>query len=189
MKVILLQELDNLGDEGDIVTVKDGYGRNFLIPRGLAKVATTGAVKAWQEERRQASRKLAQRREDAERLAAELSRIELVVTAKVGAENRIFGSITSQQIVDALAHEGVSVDRRKVEMTEDVRHIGVYTAEVKLHPEVVAQVKVRVEPEGGAAAAPEVPAPETPASETPVEEPAPADDAGPDFDLFEDDEE
>jgi large subunit ribosomal protein L9 len=171
MKVILLQELDNLGDEGDIVTVKDGYGRNFLIPRGLAKVATTGAVKAWQEERRQASR------------------IELVVTAKVGAENRIFGSITSQQIVDALAHEGVSVDRRKVEMTEDVRHIGVYTAEVKLHPEVVAQVKVRVEPEGGAAAAPEVPAPETPASETPVEEPAPADDAGPDFDLFEDDEE
>jgi hypothetical protein len=65
----------------------------------------------------------------------------------------------------------------------------VYTAEVKLHPEVVAQVKVRVEPEGGAAAAPEVPAPETPASETPVEEPAPADDAGPDFDLFEDDEE
>ena len=106
MKIILLQEVENLGDEGEVVTVKDGYGRNYLIPRGFAKVATTGAVKAWKEERRQAARKLAQRKDDAERMAAELSKVELVVTAKVGAENRIFGSITSQQIVEALAHEG-----------------------------------------------------------------------------------
>ena len=175
MKIILLQEVENLGDEGDVVTVKDGYGRNYLIPRGLGKVATDSAVKAWKEERRQAARKLAQRKEDAERLAAELARIELVVTAKVGAENRIFGSITSQQIVEALAHEGVTVDRRKVEMTEDVRHVGVYTAAVRLHTEVLAEVKVRVEPEGGMAVVPEEPAQPAPAP-APVEEPETADD-------------
>lgn len=183
MKIILLQEVENLGDEGDVVTVKDGYGRNYLIPRGLAKVATVGAVKAWTEERRQASRKLAQKKEDAERLAAELAKIELVVTAKVGAENRIFGSITSQQIVEALAHEGVTVDRRKVELTEDVRHIGVYTAVVKVHAEVAAEVKVRVEPEGGMPVVPETPepvaAPESAAADEPIS----------DLDFPEDDEE
>ncbi len=183
MKIILLQEVENLGDEGDVVTVKDGYGRNYLIPRGLAKVATAGAIKAWTEERRQAARKLAQRKEDAERLAAELTKIELVITAKVGVENRIFGSITSQQIVEALAHEGVTVDRRKVEMTEDVRYVGVYTAAVKIHPEVLAQVKVRVEPEGGMPAVAETPAPEV------APEPVEVDQADTDLEFPEDDEE
>jgi len=182
MKIILLQEVENLGDEGDVVTVKDGYGRNYLIPRGLGKVATDSAVKAWKEERRQAARKLAQKKEDAQRLAAELSRIELVVTAKVGAENRIFGSITSQQIVEALAHEGVTVDRRKVEITEDIRHVGVYTAAVKVHPEVLAEVKVRVEPEGGMPVVTAEPVEVAPEPE-PVEEPAGSED---DFELDED---
>lgn len=148
MKVILLQEVEKLGDEGSVVTVKDGYGRNFLIPRGLAKLATPGAVKAWQEERKQASRKLAQRKGDAQTLAAELAKMELVLTAKVGEENRIFGTITAQQIADALAHQGVTVDRRKVELAEEVRHLGVYSAFVRLHAEVTAEVKFRVEGEG-----------------------------------------
>lgn len=148
MKVILLQEVEKLGAEGSVVTVKDGFGRNYLIPRGLAKVATVGAVKAWQEERRQAGRKIAQRKDDAQRLAADLASIELVVLAKVGEENRIFGTITVPQIVDALAHKGVTVDRKKVEIHEDVRHLGVYSAFVKLHPEVTAEVKFRVEGEG-----------------------------------------
>lgn len=174
MKVILLQELENLGDEGEIVSVKDGYGRNYLIPRGLARLATPGAVKAWQEERRQASRKLAQRKEDAERLAAELATLELVLHARVGEENRIFGSITSQQVADALAGKGIVVDRRKVEMDEDVRHIGVYTASVRIHSEVTAQVKVRVEPEGGVAAAPAPVA--APVESEPVEVEEPVDD-------------
>lgn len=148
MKVILLQDVDNLGDEGAVVDVKPGYGRNFLIPRGLAATATTGRIKQWQEERRQMSRKLAQKREDAEALAAELGNMEVVIKAKVGEERRIFGSITSQQVVDGLAAQGVRVDRRNVDLDEDIRMLGVYTASVKLHSDVTGKVKVRVEPEG-----------------------------------------
>ncbi|MBO6575245.1 MAG: 50S ribosomal protein L9 [Rhodothermales bacterium] len=166
MKVILLQEVENLGGEGEIVSVKNGYGRNYLIPRGLARLATAGSIKAWQEERKQASRKIAQKKGDAEALAAELAGMELVLQAKAGEENRIFGSITSAQIVDALASEGVTVDRRRVELDEDVRMLGVYTASVRIHPEVVAKVKFRVEPEGGAVAAPETAEAEPAAEET-----------------------
>lgn len=147
MKVILLKEVENLGDAGDVVTVKNGYGRNYLIPQGLARLATPNVVKAWQEERRQAARRLSQLKADAENLAAELSKMEVVVPAKVGEENRIFGTVTSQQVALALAAQGVQVDRRKVELDEDIRLVGVYTASIKLHTEVTAQVKVRVVPE------------------------------------------
>ncbi|WP_456427229.1 50S ribosomal protein L9 [Rhodocaloribacter sp.] len=153
MKVILLKEVENLGDEGEIVTVKNGYGRNYLIPKGLARLATANVVKAWKEERRQASRKLMKLKEDAENLARELAEMEVVIPAKVGEENRIFGSVTAQQVVAALEKQGLQVDRRKVSLDEDIRLIGVYTATVKLHPEVTAQVKVRVVPEASEAEA------------------------------------
>ncbi|GIV61374.1 MAG: 50S ribosomal protein L9 [Rhodothermaceae bacterium] len=147
MKVLLLQDVENLGNEGDIVTVKDGYGRNYLIPKGLARLATPNVVKAWQEERRQKARKLMQLKEDAENLARQLATMEVVLPARVGEENRIFGSITAQQVALALAEQGIQVDRRKISIDEDIRHVGVYSASVKLHPEVVAQVKLRVVPE------------------------------------------
>jgi large subunit ribosomal protein L9 len=146
MKVILLQDVDNLGAEGDIVTVKDGYGRNFLIPQGLALMATTGTVKARQEEQRQAAHKISQQKGSAEELAKRLAQEEIVITARVGEENRIFGSITNQQIATALKEKGIDLDRRKIALDEDIRVIGVYTASIRLHPEVVAEVKVRVEP-------------------------------------------
>ncbi|QXD14483.1 50S ribosomal protein L9 [Rhodocaloribacter litoris] len=147
MKVLLLQDVENLGNEGDIVTVKDGYGRNYLIPRGLARLATPSLVKAWKEERRQAARKLMQQKADAENLAAQLAEMEVVVPAKVGEENRIFGTVTAQQVADGLAKQGVQVDRRRITLDEDIRLIGVYTATLKLHPEVTATVKIRVVPE------------------------------------------
>ncbi len=147
MKVILLEDVDNLGEEGTIVSVKDGYGRNFLIPKRLARLATKNTVKAWEEERPQASRKLSKRKEDATALAAEIAKVEVVLQAKVGEENRIFGSITAQQIADGLAAHGVTADRRKIEIQDEIKVLGVYTASVKVHPEVVAQVKVRVEAE------------------------------------------
>lgn len=147
MKVLLLEDVDNLGDAGSIVTVKDGYGRNFLIPRGLARLATDNVVKAWEEERRQMSRKLSKKKEDAEKLAADMASLEVLILAKVGEENRIFGSVTAQQVVDGLASQGIEVDRRKVDITEDIKHVGVYSANVKVHPEVVAEVKIRVEAE------------------------------------------
>ncbi len=147
MKVLLLEEMDNLGEAGEIVDVKDGYGRNYLIPRGLAKMATNGVVKAWQEERRQASRKMSKAKEDAEALAKEMASVEVVVFAKVGEENRIFGSVSAVHVAEGLAKHGIEADRRKITMGDDIKHTGVYIASVKIHPEVVAEVKVRVEPE------------------------------------------
>lgn len=146
MQVILLKEVEKLGEEGEIVSVKNGYGRNYLIPQGLARLATPGAIKAQKEEERQASRKRLQEKENAEQLAAEMANMELVVTAKVGEENRIFGTVTSQQVALQLATKGIQIDRRKIELDEDIKVIGVYTASVKLHPKVTATVKVRVEP-------------------------------------------
>lgn len=149
MKVILIKEVEKLGDAGEVVTVKNGYGRNYLIPQGLARLATEGAIRAQQEEVRQASRKRLQEKVNAEALAKEMESMELVVTAKVGEENRIFGTVTSQQVALQLATQGIQVDRRRIEMEEDIRVIGVYSASVKLHPEVTATVKVRVEPSDG----------------------------------------
>jgi large subunit ribosomal protein L9 len=151
MQVILLQDVDKLGTEGEVVTVKDGYGRNFLIPRGLARVATQGAVKARQEELRQQTRKRAQERDRAQQAKEQLEGLELVVTAKVGEENRIFGTITPQQVAVKLAERGFTIDRRHIELGEEIRVIGVYTAYVRLQPDIVAQLKVRVEPEGAEA--------------------------------------
>jgi len=147
MQVILLQDVDNLGDEGDIVSVKDGYGRNYLIPQGMAHLATDGTIRARREEMRQQARKRAQMKEDAEEVKRQLENTEVLVLAKVGEENRIFGTVTSQQVAVKLAQEGFDIDRRDITIEEDIRVIGVYTAEVKLHSDVTAELKVRVEPE------------------------------------------
>ena len=147
MKVILLKEVDNLGEAGDVVTVKNGYGRNFLIPQGMARLANKSSVKALEEERRQAARKRMQAKDDAINLAKELEKTDVVVHAKVGEENRIFGSVTPQQVALDLATKGFMLDRRKITLNEEIRLIGVYSATIKLHTDVEATVKVRVEPE------------------------------------------
>lgn len=151
MKVILLQDIENLGSEGDIATVKNGYGRNYLIPKGLALLATKGAVKARREEMNQQVRKRAQQKDAALEIKKQLENMEVVVQAKVGEENRIFGTVTSQQVAVKLAMSGFTIDRRNIQLTEDIRVIGVYTANVKVHADAVAQLKVRVEPEEGSA--------------------------------------
>jgi large subunit ribosomal protein L9 len=161
MKVILLQDVDNLGEEGEIVTVKPGFGRNFLIPQGQALIATKGAVKARHEEMRQQSRKRAQAKDDAVALKEQLEKTELVIEAKVGEENRIFGTVTSQQVAVKLALQGFNIDRRNIELNEDIRMVGVYTADVKVFSDVHAQVKVQVIPEGGEVADAIDAAPET----------------------------
>ena len=147
MRVILLQDVENLGDQGEIVTVKDGYGRNYLIPQKLALLATDGVVRQQQELRRQVAHKLLKQKDDAEALAKIIQQEEYVIRAKVGEENRIFGTVTSQQIADRLAQRGIEVDRKKIELDEDIKLLGVYSASVRLHPEVIAKVKIRVESE------------------------------------------
>lgn len=149
MKVILIKDVENLGEEGDIVTVKDGFGRNYLIPQGLARLATGGTIKARQEEMRQATRRRERERTGAEAIAKELENTEVVISVKVGEENRIFGTVTSQQLTVELNKRGFDIDRRNVEFEEEIRMVGVYTANVKLHKNVTAQVKVRVIPASG----------------------------------------
>lgn len=147
MKVILTQDVDNLGQQGEIVTVKDGYGRNYLIPKGLALVATDSVVRHQQELRRQVAHKILKQKEDTEALRTLIEKEEVVVTARVGEESRIFGTITPQQIASQLAERGLEIDRRKIELDEDIKTLGVYSGSIKLHHEVIAKVKIRVEAE------------------------------------------
>ena len=149
MQVILLKDVEHLGAEGEIHEVADGYGRNYLIPQGMARLATDGAIKQVREEERQARRKKLQERENAEKVAKELADMELVFTAKVGEENRIFGTVTTQQVAVELDKRGFDVDRKNIELDEDIRYVGLYTANVQLHPEVEQRVKIRVMPESG----------------------------------------
>ena len=147
MKVILTEDHETLGLRGELVEVKPSYGRNYLIPRQLAVVATPSAIKKYTEERKQAAHKVEAARENAQKLAGRIEKVEVLIPVQTGEENRIFGSITTQQIADELAQQGIEVDRRKITLSEDVRTTGVYPATVKLHPEVSAEFKVKVVPE------------------------------------------
>ena len=146
MKVILREDVDNLGVAGNIVTVKDGFGRNYLIPKGLALLATQSAARKHDEEVRQAARKRAKMMDDATALSRELEKTEITIAMKVGEENRIFGTVTTQQITAELSKLGFDIDRRIISINEEIRVIGVYTASVRIHKDVTAQLKVRVEP-------------------------------------------
>lgn len=147
MKVILKQDVDNLGLKGEVVEVKDGYGRNFLIPRGLALVATKSTVKRYEEETRQQARKLEQQRKDAEAIARRLDETELVIAAPVGEEGRLFGTITTQQIAEELAKQGIEVDRRRISLDEEIRTTGEYKATVRLQRDVAGHPTIQVVPE------------------------------------------
>jgi len=147
MKVILKQDVDTLGAAGEVVNVKNGFGRNYLIPRGIAVLATRSTVKEAEENLRQQSHKLHRLRDDAQALAARLETLDIVIAAKVGEENRIFGTITTQQVADVIADRGVEIDRRKIELGEEIRSLGIYPATVKLHGDVLANIKVQVVPD------------------------------------------
>ncbi len=149
MKVILTQDVDHLGEEGEIHDIADGYGRNYLIPQGMARVATEGAVKQQKEEQKQQARKKAAVREDAVDLKEELEGMQVVFSAKVGEENRIFGTVTTQQIAVELANRGYDIDRRDIELDEEIRQVGAYTAHIKIHDDVVADLDLQVIPESG----------------------------------------
>ena len=147
MDVILLQDVDHLGSKGEVHEVANGYGRNYLIPQGMARIATEGAIRQLQEEQRQQARKLAEKKEEAQRVADELEDMQVVFTAKVGEDNRIFGTITTQQIAVELANRGFNVDRRNIELQEDIRVVGAYKANVKVHSDVEATLDIQVIPE------------------------------------------
>jgi large subunit ribosomal protein L9 len=144
MKVILRQNTEGLGQIGEVVDVKDGYARNFLIPRKLAYVALAGNIKALEEEKKTLSKKREQELAAAETLAAELEKVSVTIPVQVGEEDRIFGSVTTQMISDALKEKGNEIDKRKIEIDEPIKALGIYSVSIKLHPSVSAKIKVWV---------------------------------------------
>ena len=145
MEIILLKDLDKVGDKHTVVTVKDGYARNFLIPKGLALVANKPNMaklqKIMQEEEAAVAARLAEFQEVAEKLKGQL----LKIGAKAGQSGKIFGSVTSIQIANALKEQlGIEVERRKVELPEDIKTLGTYVARLNLHPEVDSTIEFEV---------------------------------------------
>ena len=144
MKVILQQDVRHLGRTGDIVKVRDGYGRNFLVPRGMAVVADERNVHRLEHQKREVSAKAAKVLIEAKALAERLGQTAVSIKVQAGEEGKLFGAVTNRDIVDALGAEGVVVDRRQVELAEPIRQIGVFNVPVHLHPDVEAAVKVYV---------------------------------------------
>ncbi len=144
MEIILKQDIKNLGDKDDVVNVKPGYGRNFLIPKGFAILATVSARKVLAENLKQAQFKQEKIRKDADAIAARLEGITLSIGAKAGETGKIFGAINTIQIADALKKEGFDVDRRRITFDQEPKFVGDYTANVNLHKEVKVKVPFTV---------------------------------------------
>jgi len=137
MKIILKQDIDKLGQKNDIVTVKTGYARNFLIPKGLAIQATDSAIKIHNENLKQRAHKEEQIRKEAETLAGKLAGVKLVIGAKVSSAGKIFGSVNTIQIAEALNEKGFEIERKNILLGEDaIKEAGSYKAQVKLHRDV-----------------------------------------------------
>lgn len=143
MKLVLIDEVENLGSAGEVVTVKDGYGRNFLIPQGKAVVATKGAVKSIEENNKQAFKKREALLKEAKSTADKLAATSVTISVNAGEDGKLFGTVTNVQVADALNEKGFEVDRRKVTI-DDVKHLGEYVATVQVQGDIKADVKVWV---------------------------------------------
>ncbi len=147
MKVILRQDMDELGYEGEEVDVAKGYARNYLIPKGFGLLATERNRKLFEMQRKKIEVRKLKAREQAESLKEQLEGLSLAMTQKAGEGGKLYGSVTSMDISEALEKKGVVVDRRKIVLDKPIKALGEYEVPVKLHPEVTAQVKVVVEAE------------------------------------------
>jgi len=144
MEIILKQDVSNLGYAGDILKVKNGYGLNYLIPKGLAIVATESNRKMIEENRKQASHKFAKIKTEAEEKAIQLKSTHIQLPVKVGTSGKIFGSITSQQVSKVLKEFGFDIDRKNITFTDEIKEPGNYNIIVKLHKEVTAELTIEV---------------------------------------------
>jgi len=143
-QIILTAPVDNLGAEGDTITVADGYARNFLFPKGLGMPASAGNLRRVESLRKKREATLATQREDAKAAAAKLVKQSYTITAAVGEDGKLYGSVTAADISEALEKEGIDVDRRKIVLEHPIRELGVYDVDVKLHTEVATKVKIWV---------------------------------------------
>jgi large subunit ribosomal protein L9 len=144
MKVILTQDIAGVGSIGDLVTVKDGFGRNYLIPEGKGIQATSQNIKKVEHQKRQIREQLNKTKREAEKLAARIEEVSCTVAKAAGEEEKLFGSVTSMDIEASLKLEGIEIDRRKIILPEPLKALGIYQIPIKLHPEVVATLKLWV---------------------------------------------
>ncbi|MBA3891210.1 MAG: 50S ribosomal protein L9 [Gemmatimonadaceae bacterium] len=144
MEVILRQAIENLGHPGDVVTVKPGYGRNYLLPRGYAYEATPGNLKRIGQEKSRLEAAESERREAAEVLAKKLEEVQLTFSSRVGEEGKLFGSVTSADIATQLAALGFSIEKRQIDLHDPIKTLGVFRVPVKLHADVKPEVRVWV---------------------------------------------
>ena len=144
MKLILRADVENLGNLGDVVEVKPGYGRNFLLPQGLAMVASPANLKVFEQERKKLQARMDALRADAQGLQARLEALDVVIPMHVGDNDKLYGSVTSTIIGDALSALGVEVDRRRILMDAPIRTLGEHPVRVRLHASVIAVVPVKV---------------------------------------------
>jgi large subunit ribosomal protein L9 len=144
MKIILRQDFEKLGKLGDIVEVKDGYARNYLLPRRIGYIATKGSLKTLEEEKKQHVDRKKKEVHQAEKLAAELEKTSVTLKMKVGEDEKLFGSVTNQMVADALKELGIIIDKRWVELEEPIKALGIYTVDIRLLSGVTGKVKVWV---------------------------------------------
>jgi large subunit ribosomal protein L9 len=145
MEIILIQEIEKLGQKDDIVTVKDGYARNYLIPQKMAVIATSSAKKVLAENKRQRAHKEAKIKQDAEKLANRMTSLKITIGAKASQTGKIFGSVTPLMIAEAIQKSGYEVERKQIVVTDDhIKEVGSYAVKVKLHKDVYVDVDLDV---------------------------------------------
>jgi large subunit ribosomal protein L9 len=147
VKLILREDVENLGKGGELVDVKPGYGRNFLLPRGLAVVANPRNVRELEHQKTVAQAKAAKLKASAEAVAKRLADTAITLKRKVGEQDKLYGSVTAIDLAEALAARGLQLDRRSIDLAEPLKTVGDFEVPVKLHAEVVGKVKVRIEAE------------------------------------------
>ncbi|HUU50063.1 MAG TPA: 50S ribosomal protein L9 [Nitrospinota bacterium] len=144
MKLILKENIKDLGNAGDVIQVSDGYARNYLIPKGLAKLATPQNIKLLDQESKERKNKLMKEKKEAELFAKRLEEISCTIVKKSGEKDKLFGSVTPQDIQEGLRNEGIEIDKKKIVLEEPIKTLGVYKASIQVHPEVNASLKVWV---------------------------------------------
>ncbi|MEK7283291.1 MAG: 50S ribosomal protein L9 [Acidobacteriota bacterium] len=144
MQIVLKEDIEKVGRRGEVVKVADGYARNYLLPFGKALQATPGNLKVIEREKRRYGALLLKEKEENEALARRIQAVSLTLVRKVGENDVLYGSVTSADIGESLQKEGIVVDKRRIQLADPIKSLGIYTVPVRLHPEVVADVKVWV---------------------------------------------
>ncbi len=144
MKVILLESIENLGRKGEIVKVKDGYARNYLIPKKLALKVTESNIKMIMEKQKKLEKEREKEIKTVEDLKNRIESLKLTFYKRAGEEDTLFGSVTSSEIEEKLKEEGIEIDRKKIVLKEHIKKLGEYEVEVKIHPEIKAKLKIEV---------------------------------------------